>query len=313
MIKKPFFSVIISVFNKQQYIEKTIWSVINQSFDDFEIIIVNDGSTDNSLELIEKFEDPRISHFTIKNQGPSHARNYGIKKARAEFVALLDGDDLWHPMHLYTIFQLIKKFPNAGAYSSGYNIQVFGKHIKKTKLNGIPENYIGLVKNYFDHNLYDSVINSSVAVIPKFVFDDIGFFNETVKSGEDTLLWIKIALKYPFAINTIVTATIIKNNQGLSQSNHYKDRLLIFDTFKKEEKVNKSLKKYLDLNRFALVLLMKRNNEIKSAKTLISEMNMKNLNKKQKLILHLSPKFLRSLYTLKQFLEEKRLFLYLYR
>ena len=128
-------------------------------------------------------------------------------------------------------------------------------------MKGIPYKYKGLIKNYFENNLYDSIVNSSVVIIPKYVFENIGFFDVDMKSGQDTYLWTQIALKYQVAINNIVTVTIIKNDNSLSKSHYTKDRLLLLDKFIEQEKKNKALKKFMDMNRYAVALSFKINNE----------------------------------------------------
>src|SRR5690606_21977683 len=94
------FSVVISVFNKEKYIAETLKSVLNQTFTDFEIIILNDGSMDNSQAEILKFDDPRIKYFSQRNQGAAAARNEAIQKAENDYIALLDADDYWYPFYL---------------------------------------------------------------------------------------------------------------------------------------------------------------------------------------------------------------------
>src|SRR4051812_32162135 len=95
-----FFSVIIPLYNKANYIENTIKSVLNQTFTDFEIIVVNDESTDESETIVLGFNDKRIQLFNQKNQGVSVARNHGIEKAKGKLVAFLDADDYWFHNHL---------------------------------------------------------------------------------------------------------------------------------------------------------------------------------------------------------------------
>ncbi|MGK0252574.1 MAG: glycosyltransferase involved in cell wall biosynthesis [Mariniflexile sp.] len=313
MSKQPFFSVVISLYNKERYIENTLKSVLNQTFTDFEIIIVDDGSIDESYNIVNAINDPRINLFTIKNQGASFTRNYGIKKADAYYIALLDGDDLWHKNHLETIFCLIEEFPNAGMYSNGYHTLLNNKYIKKPKLKGIPYNYKGIIKNYFKCNLYNSIVNSSVVVIPKYVFEDIGLFDVDLKSGQDTYLWTQIALKYKVAINNTVTATIIKNDNSLSTSHHIKDRILFLYKFIEQEKTNKYLKKFMDMNRYALALNFKMNNQNTEAKSIFNNINSKNISIKQKIIFYLPNSLIKTLYKIKMSLDKKGFFFHLYR
>ena len=100
------FSVVIPLYNKEDYIGKTIQSVLHQTYSEFEIIVVNDSSTDRSLKVVESFKDSRIKIYTIPNGGVSIARNYGIQKATHEIIALLDSDDVWEDNYLYSILIL---------------------------------------------------------------------------------------------------------------------------------------------------------------------------------------------------------------
>lgn len=103
-----FFSVIIPLYNKEKYIEDTIKSVLNQTFKNFEIIVINDGSTDNSLKIVKNFSDQRIFIIDQRNLGLSTARNNGVKNAIFNYIAFLDADDLWMEDYLQTIFNLIQ-------------------------------------------------------------------------------------------------------------------------------------------------------------------------------------------------------------
>src|SRR5690606_29446795 len=105
------FSVVIPLYNKERSIKQTVQSVLDQTFTDFEIVIVNDGSTDNSLQVVENIDDQRIRIINKPNGGVSSARNKGINEANFNWIAFLDGDDLWKPNHLEIIRGLIDKFP----------------------------------------------------------------------------------------------------------------------------------------------------------------------------------------------------------
>lgn len=113
------FSVVIPLYNKAPIIESTLQSVLGQTFTDYEVIIVDDGSTDNGVEVIRKFtNDPRIMIFKQINQGVSVARNRGIKESKFDYIAFLDGDDEWKPDFLLKINEAILKFPNASMYGT---------------------------------------------------------------------------------------------------------------------------------------------------------------------------------------------------
>lgn len=129
------FSVVISLYNKAHTIERTLQSVLKQTFTDFEIIIVNDGSTDNGVETIQKHaSDLRIHIINQENQGVSVARNRGIKESKFDYIAFLDGDDEWHPDFLLKVKEAIEKYPNAGFYgtSSIHRDFITGKETDST-------------------------------------------------------------------------------------------------------------------------------------------------------------------------------------
>jgi glycosyltransferase involved in cell wall biosynthesis len=313
MENTPFFSVVIALYNKEDYIENTLKSVLNQSYSKFEIIIINDGSTDNSESIVKSINDPKIRLFNIENHGAAFARNYGIKKAVANYVALLDADDLWHINHLETLFHLVNEFPNAGMYCTGYNIKLGSKHFKDTKLKGIPDDYRGIIKNYFESNLFNSIVNSSVVVIPKHVLDETELFDVNMKSGQDTYLWTQIAIKHSVAIHNITTTTVLRNDNSLSNSVHTKDRILFLDKFIEQEKTNEHLKKFMDMNRYSVALNFKMNNEASTSKSIFSNIDTNNISLKQKLIYGLPVSLLRMAFYLKKSLDKKGLFFHLYR
>ncbi len=120
----PIFSAVIPVYNKGPHISRSIQSALNQTFSDFEIVIVNDASTDNSLSEIKEFHDPRIRLYEREESGPGGyaARNLGIDKAAGEWIAFLDADDEWYPDHLEKYTKLIRSYPDAGVLGSGREI-----------------------------------------------------------------------------------------------------------------------------------------------------------------------------------------------
>ena len=106
-------SVVITLYNKEKHIRNTLKGVLGQSFQDFEIVVVDDGSTDNSVSEVQRFKDPRIRIISQTNAGVSAARNRGILESKGEFIALLDGDDEWKPDYLATQYALAENTPNA--------------------------------------------------------------------------------------------------------------------------------------------------------------------------------------------------------
>ena len=313
MSRQPFFSVVIPLYNKELYIEATLKSVLNQTFDNFEIIIVNDGSTDNSKDIINDFNDNRIKKFSIENKGVSNARNFGIIKANANLIAFLDADDIWYKNHLETIASLINTFPDAGMYCGRYNIIINEKYLKKTYIKGVADDYKGFIKNYFESNILNPIPHTSSIVIPKSIFYNIGFFHLDMKSGQDTYLWTQIALKYKVVINDKVTSLYKKNDSSLSSSHHVKDRILFLDKFKKDEKKNKALKKYMDINRYAVALDYKLKNKLNISRSIYKKIDKENINLKQKIVFTLPLKMLKWAFYLKRKLDKNGIFISLYK
>lgn len=195
-------SVVIPLYNKEKAIVRTLESVINQTVHPDEIIVVNDGSKDNSLNVVQeytrglKIADCRLKILSKPNGGVSSARNMGIREAKGDYVALLDGDDLWEPNYLEEQINLIRDFPEAAMW--GVSI-AFIKHGKCWKWQqGMGDGYRGYVENYFGTKHNDLYCSSSV-VIRRDVFDKVGYFDERISASEDLDMWYRIILKYPIA------------------------------------------------------------------------------------------------------------------
>ena len=118
-----FFSVVVPLYNKEQHIARCIKSIMDQTFPDFELIVVNDGSTDGSMDIVAGFEDERLQCIHTENQGVSAARNRGIAEATSKYIALLDADDYWLPQHLESCHEIINAWPQqVDIYCSGYQV-----------------------------------------------------------------------------------------------------------------------------------------------------------------------------------------------
>ena len=196
------FSVIIPLYNKAPYIRKALESVFAQTFKDWELIVVDDGSTDGSATICEKFikEASQTIHNTLyiihqTNSGVSAARNNGVAASHGEFVCFLDADDWWEPTYLEKMAQLIEDYPEAGLYASNYVYYKPGK--TRVAVNNIETGYINYPKAYYESNAMP--VTSITAIIPRNIFDKVGGFPLGIKLGEDFLLWAKIALQYPVA------------------------------------------------------------------------------------------------------------------
>jgi len=199
----PKVSAIIALYNKEPYIERAIVSVQNQTIKDFELIIVDDGSTDKGPDIVKNIDDDRISLFRQENMGVSNARNNGVKKSKSNFITFLDADDKWTNKHLDTLIRLKKKFPQAGAYTTAHVKHIGDNKTVEQKYRFIPSPpWEGILPNYFKSEVEGAhPITTGVVGIPKRIFLEAGGFDERAYQGEDMDLWAKIALKYPIAFS----------------------------------------------------------------------------------------------------------------
>lgn len=193
-------SVIIPLYNKAHIVANSIRSVLDQTHQDFELIIVNDGSTDDSIKEVGKFIDKRIRLVNQENKGVSAARNRGMKEAKYDLIAFLDGDDWWDKDFLKIMINLSHKFPEAGLYGGRY-VQINRKYeiIKLDRFPPIKEGYFKL------HDFLYAIWSSSI-IIRKNVFNVSGDFDEDLTHGEDTDMWVRIALKHKVCYTNKVVA-----------------------------------------------------------------------------------------------------------
>lgn len=188
----PAFSVIIPLYNKEREIGGTLRSVLAQSLPPAEVIVVDDGSTDGSREVVESIASPLIRLVTQSNAGVSAARNRAIAEAKGEYIALLDADDEWEPGFLAQIAALIAEFPDCGLYATAFNIRS-----DRGLFPAPTPTQRGIVPDFFRDSAHRYIAIPSASVIPRRVFDRVGGFPDGMKIAEDLYMWIKIARRYP--------------------------------------------------------------------------------------------------------------------
>lgn len=198
---KTRFSVIVPLYNKAPYVKKALESIVAQTFADWECIIVDDGSTDNSADIAQSIiaSLSETDHFIIRilrqpNSGVAAARNNGVKASRGEFVCFLDADDWWEPTWLEEMDRLIKEYPDAGLYATNY---IYYKPGKTHVAQNLERGYIDYPKEYLHSEAMP--VWTGAACMPRKVFDEMGGFPVGIKLGEDFLLWAKVALHYKVA------------------------------------------------------------------------------------------------------------------
>ncbi len=198
------FSVIIPLYNKAPYVGKALQSVLDQSFTDFELIVVDDGSTDESARVVETvLSEANVDCQLIRqeNAGVSAARNNGVARSRGDFLCFLDADDWWAPSFLAEMSALIDEYPEAGIYGTGYVIVNETKRKTRVAPLGLEP---GFEKGYIDYcRVYAKTmampLTSISVAMPRRVFDEMGGFPAGVKLGEDFLLWVRTALHHQVA------------------------------------------------------------------------------------------------------------------
>jgi glycosyltransferase involved in cell wall biosynthesis len=191
-------SVVIPLYNKGPYVRRAIESVLNQTYTDFELVVVDDGSTDGGDQIVEGFTDPRICLIRQKNAGAATARNTGIQAVQGEWVAFLDADDIWLPHNLSMQMKLLDAHPDVSWSAGFFDYRESNESLLKNKLS---EQVKQLIHN---HIIDDAIlilpygcINTDTVIIKRDVFNIVGMMDATLRTGEDLDLWIRIAIKFP--------------------------------------------------------------------------------------------------------------------
>jgi len=228
MEKTVRFSIIIPLYNKANYIEKTLQSVLNQTYPEFEVLVINDGSTDNSLKVVKQINDYRVKIFSKENEGVSATRNFGIEKAQHDYIAFLDADDLWLPDYLDAICKLIQFYPNAGVFATLYyvNKKIDGSDFelkKETSNFGDTILIVDYCKDLIER-IVTPLWTGSICVNKK-CFVDSGSFPIGVKRGEDLDMWLRLSLNTSIAVlnSQLVIYNQITENNATRNYESYKE------------------------------------------------------------------------------------------
>jgi len=251
MNSNPLVSIIIPAYNAEKYIKRALESALAQTYKNIEIIVIDDGSTDKTAEIVKNYKDPRIIYLFQKNQGQGSARNNGIKKSQGEYITFLDADDYYFPQKVEKQVRFLENYPNYQAvycnalhfYSD--NPTVFFK--KKGNFHS---------GDIFKDLLQSSYINPNTIMVSRKVLDKVGLFNENRYYPEDWELWLKISRAgfqfgyldedlvkveiRPDSNTTMAIQPILKNNalkmfENIFSSMNYKEKVL----YKTEEILKK--------------------------------------------------------------------------
>lgn len=299
----PFFSVVIPLYNKEHYIKETIDSVLNQTFKDFEIIIINDGSTDRSLDIIKKYDLKNLTIVSQKNSGLSASRNKGFSFSNGKVVAFLDADDCWLPNYLETIKSLYENFPEASIYGSGY-FEKRGdlKQEISVNIDSKLKNKSFLINDFFQINIKQFIPCQSTIVLKKESFTP-PIYNETLTYHEDIDFYLQYCTKYKVAICYKPLAEInFGSNNSMSSSTISDKKTPDLDYYQELYKDNLSILRYIDLQRYKYIIKYKYEKNTKLKEKLLKKIDTKSLSFLQKLMIKMPLNILSPLRRIKFFL-----------
>ncbi|MGC9528715.1 MAG: glycosyltransferase, partial [Limnospira sp.] len=238
----PVISVVIPVYNGEKTIRETVESVLKQTFTDFELLIIDDGSTDSTPAILSSFTDPRLQVLSYPNAGLAASRNRGISGATGQYISFIDADDLWTPDKLEAQLQALTNNPEAAvAYSWVDVIDDSSQWVRPgghLTVNGNAYPYL-LLKNFLE--------NGSNALICKSAIDRTGNFDESLKASEDWDFYLRLAKHYPFV--AVQSVQILYRESATSMSSQIirqkSESLRVIDkAFSDAPESSKHLKKY---------------------------------------------------------------------
>lgn len=206
-MKKPKVSILMTVYNHQDYVNQAVLSILSQSYKNFELIVINNGSTDNTQKILKKIKDKRIKFFLLKkNIGRTKCLNLGLNKCRANYIAIQDSDDISKKKRIQTLLNQFEKDKNLGLVASNYNI-INEKNVITKKIK-IKEN----LYKYPNKLIFNNLIAHSTIMFRRKVIDLIGNYPNNFDYAQDYAFYLKIITKFRIKI--------IKNNLANLRINH---------------------------------------------------------------------------------------------
>ncbi|RZL47258.1 MAG: glycosyltransferase family 2 protein [Pedobacter sp.] len=285
----PFFSVIIPLYNKENYIQEALRSVLDQDFQDFEIIIVNDCSTDKSVGKAHEIVSDKIRFINHeKNKGLSASRNTGIKNAKAQYVVFLDADDIWKPQFLEKIKILVDTFPEISLFATSY-FEIYPNNLllpPSVKSTDFKQDEPILITDFFARNNGQGLYIHSSLCLNKDLYERIGYYDENIDFSEDIDFNIR-ANHYSdlgYFNSAEVGYTIFSENQ-ITNSGIKGKRIPDLNKYVALENENPALKKYIDFERYVLAKHCKLADSKNEFKKLVDAIDLKNLTFPQRILL----------------------------
>lgn len=210
-------AVVVPLYNKRPHIADTIESILAQSVLPTEIIVVDDGSTDGSAEVVARYEEHNVRLISQKNAGVSAARNLGVESSTSEWIAFLDADDLWLPNHINVLRRVIHAYSEVGLVSTQYEILQDGNRIRPRY--AYSQGVVCVVDDFYRRFVTgNSLINSSTACARREALRSIGGFPVNVQIGEDIIVWIKLFEQFGMAHIAEVSSVWLRDAVNRSTS-----------------------------------------------------------------------------------------------
>lgn len=242
-------SVVIPLYNKAQSIAKTIYCIQAQTYQDFEIVVVEGWSTDGSDEIIERLAvaDSRIHVYKQENRhGVTPARNESVAHAKCDYIAFLDADDYWETTYLETLWRLITTYPSAGIWGMSYG-ELQG-NVKHYVSNSYDTEFCGIIPNPW---LLGSPYWTGATAISRQAFDAVGGFDNRIIFGEDIDLWYRIMLRFPAvydATHTLSFYRVDAENRACNYLFPIEIHLPYYiDKYSEDRRANSDFRKFFDL------------------------------------------------------------------
>lgn len=213
-MEQPFFSIIIPSYNRAASISKAVNSVLAQTFTNWELLVVDDGSTDTTADVIKGFADSRIRYIYQQNAERSAARNNGIKQANGRYICFLDSDDYYLPNHLESFYKPLEAegFPTLMLF--GYNVMDVDGTLTNEGTEYTPAAFRTIEEYLVQHPVRVAAVAIAQEITAKHRFDT------SIRIGEDTELWVRIAAEYPIkAIKAFTQAYVIHEGQTIGEKN----------------------------------------------------------------------------------------------
>lgn len=227
----PLFSVVIPTYNQADYLRKALKCVLEQTFQDFEVVVVNNYSTDSTLDVVREFEDPRVRLINYRNNGIIGAsRNMGIRSTKGEYVAFLDSDDLWYQNKLARVAQALEEEPEAGLVSHD-QVQVREGHKDRRTWYGPPEGYAGSLYRYL--LLVSNGPSTSATVVARRYLEQVGLFSEdpAFVTVEDYDLWLRLSKVCTFRfLRDVLGAVLLRPDSASTNAElHLRNAMAVLD------------------------------------------------------------------------------------